>query len=115
MNIDKLAIAIQKDFDKVNERFDKVDERFAKVDEEFGKVHAEIAEIKVTMSGMATKEELKSFKDEILAAIAGVRKVADGIDARFSAYAVRTNEDISRLQSADKNIDVRLRVVERRG
>jgi hypothetical protein len=94
MTIDKLALAIQKDFDVV---------------------HAEMIEMKTTMGGMATKDELRSFKDEVLAAIADLRKVTEGINAHFSAYAVRTNEDISKLQGANKDFDVRLRVVEERG
>ncbi len=86
MNIDKLAIAIQKDFDKV---------------------HVEMGEMKTTMSGMATKNELTLFKNEILAAIAKM-------DTRLSAYMARTNEDVSKLQGSDKNYDVRLRVLEKR-
>ena len=77
------------------------------------------AELTAEMTGMkatmATKDELRSFKDEILKAIADLRKITEGIDARFSAYALRTNEDISKLHAADRNFDVRLRVVERRG
>ena len=91
MNIHNLAIAIQKDFDKVNE--------------EFGKIHTDIAEIKATM---ATKDELKGFKNEILEAIGKM-------DTRLSAYMARTNEDISKLQGSDRDFDVRLRVLEKRG
>lgn len=91
MTIDTLALAIQKDFDDV---------------------HAEMREMKATM---ATKDELKSFKDEILKAIGDLRKITEGIDARFSAYVLRTNEDVSELQGSVKDLDVRLRVVEKRG
>ncbi len=91
MTIDTLALAIQKDFDEV---------------------HAEITEMKATM---ATKDELRSFKDEILKAIADLRKITMGVDARLSAYMARTDEDISKLQGSDRDFDVRLRVVEKRG
>ncbi|HUC31717.1 MAG TPA: hypothetical protein VMR99_03490 [Candidatus Paceibacterota bacterium] len=91
MTIDALAIATQEEFDIIHD--------------EFRAVRTEIAEMKATM---ATKDELKSMEDRILNAIAG-------IDGRFSAYAVRTNEDVSRLQGSNKDLDIRLRVVEKRG
>ncbi len=98
MTIGTLALAIQKDFDEV---------------------HAEIAEMKVEIiemkATMATKDELRSFKDEILKAIADLRKITMGVDARLSAYMARTDEDISKLQGSDRDFDVRLRVVEKRG
>jgi hypothetical protein len=64
---------------------------------------------------MATKNDLKLFKDEIIKAIGDLRKITEGVDARLSAYMARTNEDISKLQGADRDFDVRLRMVEKRG
>jgi ferritin-like metal-binding protein YciE len=87
MTIDKLAISIQKDFDAV---------------------HTE-------MATLATKEELGSMENKILKAIADLRKVTESVDERLSAHISRTNEDISKLQGVDRDLDVRLRVVEKRG
>jgi hypothetical protein len=108
MTIDKLAVSIEKDFDRIRAEMGEM-----KAD--MGEMKAEMVGMKSAMGGVATKDELRSFKDEILNAIADLRKVTEGIDARFSAYAVRTNEDISKLQGANKDFDVRLRVVEKRG
>ncbi len=87
MTIDDLAMAIQKDFNDV---------------------HDEIAEIKNTMATLATKDEVKSLKDEVLKAIESFRKstekAMEKMDARLSIYASRTDD-----------VDVRLRIVEKRG
>jgi hypothetical protein len=71
-----------------------------------------MAEMKATM---ATKDELRSMENKILKAIEGLRQVVESNDARLSAYMARTNEDISRLQGSDRDFDVRLRMVEKRG
>jgi hypothetical protein len=87
MTIDTLALAIQKDFDDFR---------------------AEIAEMKTTMGGMATKAELGSTENRILSAIESFRKATEKamekMDARLFVYASRTDD-----------IDVRLRMVEKRG
>jgi len=91
MKLETLALAIQKDFDDVHA--------------EMGEMKTEIADIKATM---ATKDELKATETKILLAI-------EKMDARLSAYIARTNEDISKLQGTDRDFDVRLRMVEKRG
>jgi hypothetical protein len=87
MKIETLALAIQKDFDNV---------------------HAEIAEMKAEMGKMATKDELRSAENRILSAIESFRKSTEKsiekMDARLSMHASRTDD-----------LDVRLRVVEKRG
>jgi hypothetical protein len=115
MNIDKLAIAIQKDFDKVHAEIAEVRVEIGGMKATMGGMEATMGGMKDTMGGMATKDEFRSFKDEILKAIADLRKITEGIDARFSAYTLRTNEDISKIQGSVKDVDVRLRVVESRG
>ena len=75
------------------------------IQKDFDDIHAEMAEMKATM---ATKEELRSAENRILSAIESFRKVTEKamekMDARLSVYASRTDD-----------IDVRLRVVEKRG
>ena len=75
------------------------------IQKDFGDVHAEMAEMK---AAMAIKEELKSTENKILLAI-------EKIDSRLSAYTSRIDEDISKLQGSDRDFDVRLRIVEKRG
>jgi len=55
---------------------------------------------------MATKEELKDAKGEILRAI-------DKIDVHLSAYASRWSEDFARLHDWVQELDERLKFLEK--
>ena len=94
MKIETLALAIQKDFDSLHS--------------EIADIRTDMAAMRDTMSGMATKEELRSTKDEILKAVLGaikdLKQVVEHNDSKLSLYMARTDE-----------IDIRLRVVEKRG
>ena len=96
MTIDKLAIAIQKDFNAVHVEL-------ADIRTDMAAMHTDMAGMRSEMAGMVTKEELKSVESKILSAIDELHKITEGIGNKFTAYAERTNE-----------IDVRLRVVEKR-
>jgi prefoldin subunit 5 len=75
----------------------KIETLALSIQKDFDSLHGEIADIRTEMATLATKEELKSTKDEILSAI-------QKMDNKLTAYTERTNE-----------IDIRLRVVEKRG
>ena len=63
-------------------------------------------EFQAIRSEMATKEELKETRTEILRAI-------EGIDVHLSAYASRSNEDIAKLQESVQELDGRVRMLEK--
>lgn len=63
-------------------------------------------EFQAIRSEMATKEELKETKTEILRAI-------EGVDMHLSAYASRSSEDIAKLQESVQELDGRVRVLEK--
>ena len=85
-------------------------------EKEFQIIHKELRAIREEMAtNFVTKTEFKEFKDEIIGAIKELTQIVRTMDARLSAYTARSNEDISKLQGADRDLDVRLRVVENRG
>jgi hypothetical protein len=88
MKIETLALAIQKDFEVVNGRIDKIE------------------------AVMATKDDLKSTENRIISTLLSAMKK---MDTRLSAALTRNNEDIVALQKSTRDLDVRLRVVEKRG
>ena len=98
MTIDQLALATQKEFQIIHDEF------------------------RATRGEMATKAALaelcKSFDEnfkEVNTSISDLRTIVEALAAQVSAYMARTNEDISKLQAADKNLGIRLRVLEKRG
>jgi hypothetical protein len=91
MTIDQLALATEKEFQIIHK------------------------EIRAMREEFVTKAEFKEFKDEVLGAIRDLTQIVARMDAQLSAFMARTNEDISKLQAADRDFDVRLRVVEKRG
>jgi predicted RecB family endonuclease len=63
-------------------------------------------EFQAIRSEMATKEELKETKTEILRAV-------EALDVHLSAYASRSSEDIAKLQESVQELDGRVRVLEK--
>ena len=112
MTIDNLAFAIQKDFDDVHAEMTEMKVEMTEMKAEMAEMKVEMTEMKATM---ATKDELRSMEGKILMAIEGLRQIVERNDVRLSAYMARTNEDISKLQGSDRDFDVRLRMIEKRG
>jgi uncharacterized coiled-coil DUF342 family protein len=113
MTIEKLAIAIQKDFSELR---DEMAEMKTELRAEMTEMKTEIrAEIREAVSGLATKDELRAFKDEIVAIVTDIRKNIENTNNYMSAHTAWTNEEILKLHRTDTDLDVRLRAVEGRG
>ncbi len=80
-----------------------IDELAASTQREFTAVHSEMKEMR---SEMATKRDLQDFKQEILRAV-------EGIDLKMSAYASRWTEDFSKLHDWVKELDGRVKFLEK--
>ena len=63
-------------------------------------------EFQAIRSEMATKEELKETKTEILRAI-------EALDIHLSAFASRSNEDVAGLNGSVHELDGRVRLLEK--
>ena len=63
-------------------------------------------EFQAIRSEMATREELKESKNDILRAI-------EGIDVHLSAYASQWNDDVTKLHELTQELDSRVRLLEK--
>ena len=74
-----------------------IDDLAAAAEQEFHAIRSE----------MATKDELKETKTEILRAI-------ENLDVHLSAYASRSNDDVSNLHDSVRELDGRIRLLEKK-
>ncbi|HUC02044.1 MAG TPA: hypothetical protein VMA75_04030 [Candidatus Paceibacterota bacterium] len=96
MTIEQLALATQK---------------------EFQIIHDEFRTIRTEMRGMATKAEVAELREgleKVNRSIADLHQLVEKLAVQVSVYITRTNEDIRNLQAADKDLDLRLRMMEER-
>jgi len=109
MTIEQLALATQKEFQIIHDEF-----RAIRV--EMGATKAEVAELRVEVAELRGEvAELRASIEKINNTVVDLRQLVEKLAVQVSVYMTRTNEDIRNLQAADKDLDLRLRVVEKRG
>ena len=70
-------------------------------------------EFTIVRSEMATKRELREAEKAIRDDVASVLRAVEGIDLKMSAYASRWTEDFSKLHDWVKELDGRVKFLEK--